>query len=93
MSGPFEMRLHDVDDDTEPAPRGPGTRRSDRRDVVTEPIDCRLGHLRVDAHGALTDVCLNEHAVRAMRPDRVAGYLVTAINRAQAHDHTRGRRS
>jgi hypothetical protein len=78
------MRLHDVDDDTEPAPRGPGTRRSDRRDVVTESIDGRLGHLRVDVRGVLTEVDLNEQALRVMRPDRVAEYLVAAINRAEA---------
>lgn len=89
MSGPFEMHLHDVVDDVAPAPSKRGARRGDQPpapgcDVVTEPIDGRLGHLRVDVRGTLTEVDLNEQALRVMRPDRVAEYLVAAVNRAEA---------
>jgi hypothetical protein len=84
MSDPHLFRLHDLDYADEPADRTACRRPAPVDRGVTEPIDGRLGHLSVDEHGALTDVDLDEHALRRMRPDSVADHLVAAIARAQA---------
>ncbi|MBB3665275.1 hypothetical protein FB384_004228 [Prauserella sediminis] len=59
---------------------------------MTEPIEGRLGQVGVHDSGALVGVDLNESAMRTMRADSIARYMVAAINRAQDNATTQGSR-